>query len=51
MQVKLLGTGAHIELTLAVVGGAVAATHPLVGLHTLLRAYTAARLHVADRPE
>lgn len=50
-EVHLLFAGAHVQLTLAVVGGAVAATHGLVGLHTLRRAHTLPTLVVADRPE
>lgn len=34
-EVHLFFTGPNVQLTLAVVGGAVAATHGLMGLHTL----------------
>lgn len=50
-EVHLFFAGTHVQLTLAVVGGAVAATHRLVGLHTLGRTHTLPALGVADCPE
>lgn len=50
-QLRLLLAGAHVELALAAVGGAVAAAHGLAGLHALGRTHAAAALGVADRPE
>lgn len=50
-QLHLLLAGAHVELALAGVGGAVAAAHGLAGLHALGRTHAAAALGVADRPK
>lgn len=40
-----------MQLALAVVGGAVAAAHGLVGLHTLRWTHTLTTLSIADRPK
>lgn len=50
-ELHLLFAGPHVQLTLAVVGAAVAAAHGLVGIHALRRAHALAALGVADRPE
>lgn len=50
-QLHLLLAGAHIQLTLAAVGVAVAAANGLVGLDTLGRAHALTALGVTDRPE
>lgn len=50
-EVHLLYAGPHVQLTLAVVGGAVAAAHRLVGLHTLRCTHTQPTLGIADCPE
>ena len=50
-EVHLLFAGPHMQLTLAVVGGAIAAAHRLVGLHTLRCTHTLPALGIADCPK
>lgn len=50
-EVQLFIAGPHVQLTLADVGDAIAATHRLVGLHTLRRTHTLPALGVTDCPE
>lgn len=50
-QVHLFFAGPHVQLALAVVGGAVAAAHRLVGLHTLGWTHTLTTLGITDRPK
>lgn len=50
-QLHLFFAGSNMQLTLAVVGGAVAAAHRLMGLDALGRTHTPPALDVADCPE
>lgn len=50
-EVHLFFAGPHVQLALAVVSGAVAAAHRLVGLHTLGSAHTLTALGITDRPK
>lgn len=50
-QVHLFCAGSNMQLTLAGVGGAIAATHRLMGLDTLGRTHTPPALDVTDCPE
>lgn len=50
-EVHLFFAGPHVQLALAVVGGAVAAAHRLVGLHTLGWTHTLTTLGITDRPK
>lgn len=49
-EVHLFFAGPHVQLALAVVSGAIAAAHRLVGLHTLGSAHTLTTLGITDRP-
>lgn len=50
-EVHLFFAGPHMQLTLAVVGSAIAATHGLVGLHTLRCTNTLPTLGITDCPK
>lgn len=50
-EVHLFFAGPHVQLALAVVSGAVAAAHRLVGLHALGSAHTLTALGITDRPK
>lgn len=50
-EVLLFFAGPHMQLTLAVIGGAIAATHRLMGVHTLRCAHTLSTLGVTDCPK
>lgn len=51
LEVHLFFAGPYVQLTLAVVGGAIAAAHGLVGLHTLRCTHTLPALGITDCPE
>lgn len=50
-EVHLFFAGPHMQLTLAVIGGAIAATHRLIGVHALRCAHTLTTLGVTDCPK
>lgn len=50
-EVHLLFAGPHVQLALAVVGGAIAAAHRLVGLHTLGWTHALTALGITDCPK